>query len=300
MTVVQLRFCAYQYANLPIEVLVTRWLRAEELGFDVIWNCDTLNEPDVPGAAMFEATSILAAMATSTTRIRVGTLVNTLVYRNPAVVAKTAMTIDHLSNGRLELGFGGGVLESDHRASGIAWWDAAERVARFGEAIQIIDQMLRNDRTTWAGRFYKVEDADMVPTPIQRPRPPITIPAHGPMMLRVAAQFADSWSSWGGSQIETEAQMFAVTRERCARFGDLCISLNRDPKTIRHSLVCYPPLTPWESVQHFVDMIGRYRELGIDEFVLYWPNAWRDTPDETVAFETITAETIPELRREAT
>ena len=125
---VQLRFCAYQYANLRIEGLVARWLRAEELGFDVIWNCDTLNEPDVPRAAMFEATSILAAMATSTTRIRVGTLVNTLIYRNPAVVAKTAMTIDHLSNGRLELGFGGGVLESDHRASGIEWWDARERV----------------------------------------------------------------------------------------------------------------------------------------------------------------------------
>ena len=96
------------------------------------------------------------------------------------------------------------------------------------------------------------------------------------MMLRIAAQYADSWSSWGGYQIETEAQMFAATQERCARFGDLCVSLNRDPTTIRHSLVCYPPLTPWESVQHFVDMIGRYRELGIDEFVLYWPNAWRE------------------------
>ena len=136
----QLRFCAYQYANRPIDELVKRWQRAEELGFDVIWNCDALNEPDVPGAAMFEATSILAAMATSTKRIRVGTLVNTLIYRNPAIVAKTAMTIDHLSNGRLELGFGGGVLESDHRASGTAWWDASERVARFCEAIQIVDQ----------------------------------------------------------------------------------------------------------------------------------------------------------------
>ena len=119
------------------------------------------------------------------------------------------------------------------------------------------------------------------------------------MMLRIAAQYADSWSSWGGYQIETEAQMFAVTQERCARFGDLCASLNRDPRTIRHSLVCFPPLRPWESVQNFVDMIGRYRALGIDEFVLYWPNAWRDSPAENAAFETIAAQAIPNLRREA-
>ncbi len=85
-----LRFCAYQYGNLPFPELIERWRRAEALGFDVVWNCDAMNEPDHPGRINFEATETLAAMALSTSTIRVGTLVNTLIYRNPAVVAKAA------------------------------------------------------------------------------------------------------------------------------------------------------------------------------------------------------------------
>jgi alkanesulfonate monooxygenase SsuD/methylene tetrahydromethanopterin reductase-like flavin-dependent oxidoreductase (luciferase family) len=212
-----IRFCAYQYANRPLPELAQRWRSAEELGFDVLWNSDDLNEPDHPGSFMFEASSILTAMALRTSRIRVGTLVNTLIYRNPVVVAKAAMTIDHVSGGRLELGFGGGVLASDHTASGVPWWETPERVARFREAVHLVDQLLRNGVTSWSGDYYEAENAEMSPRPIQQPRPPLTIPAHGPSMLRVAAEYADSWSSWGGYQIETEKQMFAVTSERCAR-----------------------------------------------------------------------------------
>ena len=246
---------------------------------------------------MFEASSILTAMALYTSRIRVGTLVNTLIYRNPAVVAKTAMTIDHVSGGRLELGFGGGVLPSDHAASGVSWWQAPERVARFREAVQLVDRLLRNEVTSWSGEYYGVENAEMSPRPIQQPRPPLTIPAHGPSMLRVAAEYADSWSSWGGYQIETEEQMFAVTRERCARFDDLCGQFGRDPKTVWHSLVCFPPLRPWDSVGYFGEMISRYNEIGIDEFVLYWPQTWRERAQEDQVFEEIARELMPALRK---
>jgi alkanesulfonate monooxygenase SsuD/methylene tetrahydromethanopterin reductase-like flavin-dependent oxidoreductase (luciferase family) len=277
---------------------VARWKRAEELGFDVLWNCDALNEPDHPGMIMFESSSILTAMALHTSSIRVGTLVNTLIYRNPAVVAKTAMTIDHVSGGRLELGFGGGVLRSDHAASGIRWWRAPERVARFREAVQLVDQLLRSDVTSWSGQYYRVENAEMVPRPVQQPRPPLTIPAHGPSMLRVAAEYADSWSSWGGYQIETEDQMFAVTRERCARFDDLCAQLGREPSTVWHSLVCFPPLTPWDSVEYFGEMIGRYNEIGINEFVLYWPQTWRDLAREESVFEEVVRGLMPGLRNQ--
>jgi alkanesulfonate monooxygenase SsuD/methylene tetrahydromethanopterin reductase-like flavin-dependent oxidoreductase (luciferase family) len=293
----RIRFCAYQYANRPVPELVQRWNRAEELGFDVVWNCDDLNEPDHRGRIMFEASSILTAMALHTSRIRVGTLVNTLIYRNPAVVAKTAMTIDHVSGGRLELGFGGGVLPSDHAASGVSWWQPPERVARFREAVQLVDRLLRNDVTSWSGEYYGVEKAEMSPRPIQQPRPPLTIPAHGPSMLRVAAEYADSWSSWGGYQVETEEQMFALTRERCARFDDLCGQFGRDPKTVWHSLVCFPPLTPWDSVGYFGDMISRFNEIGIDEFVLYWPQTWRERAQEEPVFEEIARELMPALRK---
>ena len=292
-----LRFCAYQYAHLPIPQLVERWRRAELLGFDVLWNCDAMNEPDHPRMTMFESTSILTAMALHTSTIRVGTLVTTLIYRNPAVIAKTAMTIDHLSGGRLELGVGGGVLETDHAASGVPWWKPPERVDRYREAVALIDRMLRNGSTTVTGTYYGVDEADMVPLPVQRPRPPITIPAHGPSMLRIAAELADSWSSWGGYQIETEQQMYEVTRDRSRRFDDLCAEVGRDPATIRHSLVVFPPLTPWRSADAFSELVGRYREIGIDEFVQYWPGNWTNDPNEGRVFEEVAAAVIPALRR---
>jgi len=292
----RIRFCAYQYADQPLDELGRRWKRAEELGFDVLWNCDAINDPDVPRVPFFEATSILTAMAIHTSTIRVGTLINSLIFRNPAVVAKAAMTIDHISGGRLEFGFGGGVLEADHRNSGVPWWSGSERVARFREAIHIVDLMFRNEVTTWSGEYYRVDDVELIPGPVQKPRPPVSIPAHGPKMLRLAAEYADAWSSWGGYGIETEEQMFAVTRERSQLFDDLCAQLERDPRAIWHSLVVFPPLTPWESVEYFLDMVGRYGEIGIDEFVLYWPRKWRDAPHEDAVFEEVAREVIPAIR----
>ncbi len=294
----RIRFCAYEYAHRPIENLIERWRRAEVLGFDVLWNCDAMNEPDTPGRAMFEATSILAAMAVHTSTIRVGTLVNTLIYRNPAAVAKAAMTIDHLAGGRLELGYGGGVLHSDHDASGVEWWEARDRIARFREAVTIIDGMLTNDVFSYEGKYYAARNAEMAPRPIQDPRPPLTIPAHGPGMLRIAAEFADGWSSWGGYDIETEQQMYTVTRDRSARFDDFCSDVGRDPKSIWHSLVVFPPLQPWESAESFIDMVGRYGAIGIDEFVLYFPQNWREAPKEEEVFEQVALEVMPGLREE--
>jgi len=114
-------------------------------------------------------------------------------------------------------------------------------------------------------------------------------------MLRIAAEYADTWSSWGGYHIDTEEQMFAVTRDRSALFDDVCAELGRDPERVWHSLVCFPPLTPWESVEYFRDMVGRYREIGIDEFVLYWPQSWRERPGEDAVFEEVARE-LPALR----
>jgi hypothetical protein len=115
-------------------------------------------------------------------------------------------------------------------------------------------------------------------------------------MLRIAAEFGDGWSSWGGYDIDSEDQFFGVTRDRSARFDDLCVSLGRDPGSVRHSLVCFPPLTPWESTVYFEDMVGRYRGVGIDEFVLYWPQSWRDEPREQAVFEDVARDVIPKYR----
>ena len=295
----RLRFCAYQYQHLPLNALTQRWRDAERLGFDVLWNCDTLVEPDRPRHMLFDGPATLTLMAERTQTIRVGTLVTSLYFRHPATFAKSAMTIDHLSGGRLEIALGVGDPSAGPAATGIQW-TAGESVARFAEFVRLIDQLLTHETSDFNGTYFTSIGAETIPLPIQKPRPPLTIAAHGPKMLAIAARHADSWSSWGGYDVDTEDDFFRITAERCRRFDDLCVAANRDPATIRHSVVCFPPLTPWESTAYFEDMVGRMRAAGIDEFVLYWPQNWRpDTQHEWHVFEQVTAETIPAIRKRA-
>jgi alkanesulfonate monooxygenase SsuD/methylene tetrahydromethanopterin reductase-like flavin-dependent oxidoreductase (luciferase family) len=290
-----LRFCAYQYQHLPLEELRRRWRHAEQLGFDVVWNCDTIVEPDRPRHMMFDGPTTLTLMAADTATIRVGTLTSSLYFRHPVTLAKAVTTVDHLSGGRLEVGLGVGDPSAGARAAGVDW-SAAEQVARFAEFVELFDLLLRQEVTSYQGQYYRCSEAEVIPLPVQGPRPPITIAAHGPKMLRIAARYADAWSSWGGYGVVTEDDFYAATAERSHRFDDLCVAAGRDPSMIRHSVVCFPPLTPWESVGYFNDMVGRFAEIGIDEFVLYWPQAWRERPGEDAVFEEVAAAVIPQLR----
>ncbi|XGX79790.1 F420-dependent glucose-6-phosphate dehydrogenase [Terrabacter sp. BE26] len=291
-----LRFGAYQYQHLDLDTLHERWQEAERLGFDVLWNCDTVVEPDRPRHVMHDGPTTLTLMAATTSRIRVGTLVSSLYFRQPVTLAKATMTLDHLSAGRVELGLGVGDPSAGGPVAGVDW-SPSEQVARFGEFVELVDLLLRHEVTSYDGVYYRCAEAEVIPAPVQRPRPPITIAAHGPKMLSIAARFADSWSSWGGYGVQTEADFHRVTAERCHRFDDLVVRHGRDPEAIRHSLVCFPPLTPWESPDYFTDMVGTFVAAGIDEFVLYWPNTWRpDASHERHSFETIATEVIPKLR----
>lgn len=290
-----LRFCAYQYQHLPLPALQQRWREAERLGFDVLWNCDTVLEPDRPRHMMFDGPATLTLMAAGTTDVRVGTLVSSMYFRQPVTLAKAAMTVDHLSGGRVELALGVGDPSAGTQAVGVDW-SPAEQVERFREFVELTDLLLRQEVTHYQGRFYRCDEAETVPLPVQRPRPPLTIAAHGPKMLRIAAQYGDGWSSWGGYGVETEDDFLTVTADRSHRFDDLCADLGRDPAAIRHSLVCFPPLTPWRSAAYFSDLVGRYREVGIDEFVLYWPQSWRVDPAEDSVFEQVTTTLLPQLR----
>jgi hypothetical protein len=116
-------------------------------------------------------------------------------------------------------------------------------------------------------------------------------------MLQIAAKHGDGWSSWGGSGVETEEDFYRMTGERSKQFDDFCVAYDRNPRTIRHSVVCYPPLTPWESPEHFVDMVGRFSEIGVDEFVLYLPESWRVRPSEWEVMEEVASTLMPAMRR---
>jgi alkanesulfonate monooxygenase SsuD/methylene tetrahydromethanopterin reductase-like flavin-dependent oxidoreductase (luciferase family) len=228
-----LRFCAYQYQHLPLDALRRRWRDAEQQAFDVVWNCDTIVEPDRPRHMMFDGPTTLAMMAAETSRIRVGTLVSSLYFREPVTVAKAAMTLDHLSGGRVEVALGVGDPSAGSAAAAVTR-SPTEQVARFAEFVEVVDLLLRQEVTTYTGTYYRYDNAETIPLPLQRPRPPITIAAHGPKMLRIAARYGDGWSSWGGYGVQTEHDFYTVTAQRCVRFDELAVELGRDPRQIRH------------------------------------------------------------------
>jgi len=286
----------YVYQTLPVDELRARWRAVQDLGFDVLWNVDSLRDPDVERSPMLDGPVTLAAMAEATSSIRIGTLVTSMYFRHPVLLVRSAVAVDHLSGGRVEIALGVGDPSVGPEAVGEDPGEPGARVDRFGEFVELTDLLLRQEVTTFHGAWYRCAGAETIPGPIQQPRPPITIAAHGPRMLRVAAARADAWSQWGGYGIESEEQLYRVTADRCRRFDDLCVELGRDPTRIRHSLVCFPPLTPWASVDAFREMVDRYADLGIDEFVLYWPRRWRDDPGEDAVFEEVAERLLPSFR----
>lgn len=275
-----MRFGIYVLPNKPWSELERRWRLAEELGFDSIWGCDDLYWPETRASICFDGLVVLAAMAARTSRIRVGTLMLSLPIRdNPAVLAKEIIALDHLSKGRLEFGFGAGILEGDHAGAGHDFWARDERIARFREAVQIIDRALREEVVTFSGRYYRTTELWTSPGPLQRPRPPLVIAAHSAGMLRIAAEYADTWNSYGGF-VASEEEVYRRTADRAHRLDDLCVEIGRDPSSIGRSLLVLessgnlegaPPTRAFSSVGAFRDLVGRCRELGMSELVFYFP-----------------------------
>src|SRR5213592_3794185 len=179
------------------EKTVERWQLFERLGYESAWLCDHLVQPSRPEGPYFEAWSLLAGLAARTNKIRVGILVTSNTFRYPQVVAKMAVTVDHISNGRLEIGLGAGWYEPEHTMFGIEFPETRELVARFHEAVQVVDLMTREDTSSFDGTYYKLKDARSRPASIQKPRPPLLLGAFGPRMLKIVARFGDTWNAFG-------------------------------------------------------------------------------------------------------
>jgi alkanesulfonate monooxygenase SsuD/methylene tetrahydromethanopterin reductase-like flavin-dependent oxidoreductase (luciferase family) len=219
------RFGIVRNQNLPWQTLVRHWQEFERLGFDSIWHADHFQRPSLPEAPFLEGWTLLAALALQTEKPRIGILVSSNTFRHPPLLAKQAVTVDHISGGRLELGIGTGWYRAEHERFGVPFPETPELVGRFEEAVMLIDALLTKDVTSWEGRYYQVHDAPFRPAPLQQPRPPITLGAHGPRMLRIAARYADRWNSYGTS---------VEIRERNDRLDEACAASGRDPDpTIR-------------------------------------------------------------------
>jgi len=193
---------------------------AESLGFESLWVSDHFfMTSDSVGTPCLECWTTLATLARDTETLRLGPMVTAQSYRNPALLANIAATIDHISGGRLYFGIGAGWKEVEYRAYGYSFPSAAARIRQLEEAIEVAKMMWTEDRATFKGRYYRVEDALCFPKPVQKPHIPIWVGGTGSLTLRVAAKHADAVNfSWTQPPDMFEERL-EVLRGHCARVG---------------------------------------------------------------------------------
>lgn len=275
---------------------------AERAGFDSVWVSDHFfldwSKYGGPGTLQgsLECWTTLAGVAGTTDKIRIGSLTLCNDFRNPGLLAHMAATLDHLSNGRLEIGLGAGWYEPEYRATGIPFDRPGVRVERLAESLQIVTRLLDGERFDFAGKHYNLSDAVVRPEPAQRPRPPVLVGGKGDRIIRIAVEFADGWNmSWLGP-IDTYRERVAYANEACTKAG-------RDPQSFRKSVGAYVVAgkdeaeaqkrferlikrTPkgildsthsWEEfrrdriaggVSEVIDKLGEFQDAGADEIIV--------------------------------
>jgi F420-dependent oxidoreductase-like protein len=264
-----------------VDELRAVWRIADEAGFDHCWNFDhfaSIRE-DTTGD-IFEAWTLLGAMAQATERVRIGCMVTSNTYRHPGVLAKMAVTVDHLSGGRLEFGFGAGWAEGEHTMFGLEFGTAGQRIARMEEACRVVKLLWTEDRASFEGEHYRLADAVANPKPVQQPHPPIWIGGTGERKtLRVVAEQADVWNL-PEQEVEEAARLSGVLDRHCEDVG-------RDPTEIRRSV----QLGFDGDVDDLLARAVAYAGKGFSELIVYIRGGNAEADAETVA-----TEALPRLR----
>src|SRR5262245_58847618 len=259
-----LRFHVLLLPNVGWTEMKSRVMRLEDLGFEVAALADHFIDWTNPPAPWFESWTALAALAEATRTIRLSTVVTQIPLRNPAMLARQVLTLDHVSQGRIELGLGTGLtIDPSYAMAGLPNWEPGERVERFAEYVDLVDRLLSQEVTTYEGRYYPVEGAIMNPRPLQSPRPPILVAALGPRMMHLTARYADIWNSL--SFLPSFDDQLAETRTRCQTIDACCAAIGRDPATLRHSYTMFDTqarprggeIVYYESPQRFTDQVSR-------------------------------------------
>jgi alkanesulfonate monooxygenase SsuD/methylene tetrahydromethanopterin reductase-like flavin-dependent oxidoreductase (luciferase family) len=223
--------------------------RAETIGFDSLWLIDHMiyqfpfDDDTQPPHGLWECWSLLAALAAATERVELGTLVACTNFRNPALLAKTADTIDEISGGRLILGLGAGYHAFEFRAFG---YPTDHLIGRFEEALAIICPLLREGQVDFAGQYYRAEQCEIRPRGPRPGGPPVLLGGTGKRILGLTARYADSWNVWGRNNLETIRALQGDVDAACSAAG-------RDPATLVRTaavMVDLPgfagtPVAPW-------------------------------------------------------
>ena len=260
--------------------LVERVQFAEARGFDGAWVFDHFTPLyGDPSGPCLEGWTLLAGLAALTSRIRLGVLVTGITYRHPSILATQAITVDHISNGRLEIGIGAAWHQPEHEALGIPFPPIKERAERLEEGVQAIRLLMTKDRASFSGQHYRLANASYHPRPVQRPHPPIWIGASGEqLMLPIVARQADAWHAFGSDQ--SMARKSRLLDELAEKAG-------RDPKAILRS-ASLSLSRPWDQVRR---RAAQLREAGFGYVIAEWPSEGKGRLDEFV--ETV----MPELSR---
>jgi F420-dependent oxidoreductase-like protein len=251
--------------------LVERVQFAEASGFDGAWVFDHFKPLyGSPNGPCLEAWTVLAGLAAVTSKIRLGVLVTGITYRHPSILATEAITVDHISRGRLELGVGAAWHQPEHEALGIPFPPIKERAERLEEGVELMRLLMTKDRASFEGRHYQLHDATYRPRPIQKPHPPIWIGAGGEqLMLPIVARQADAWHAFGSEQT-----MAAKSR----LLDELAEKAERDPKQILRS-ASLSLSQPWDRVRR---RAAQLRQAGFSYLVAEWPSEGKGRLDEFV------------------
>ncbi|MDQ3876787.1 MAG: TIGR03560 family F420-dependent LLM class oxidoreductase [Actinomycetota bacterium] len=257
--------------QLSWDELLRRTRHAEDAGFDGAWVFDHFKPLyGDPSGPCLEGWTLLAALAQATQRIRLGTLVTGITYRHPSVLTAEAVTVDHVSHGRLELGVGAAWFQEEHEQLGIDFPKASERVRRLDEAIEVMTSLMGRGGATFRGRYYRLDDADYNPKPVQQPHPPLWIGAGGEkLMLPLVGRRADVWHSFGS--IELLEKRSAIVDRSAEEAG-------RDPSSIARATAL--------SLSDDLDVVRKRIEqlagIGIGYLTVSWPSEGQGRLDEFV------------------
>jgi alkanesulfonate monooxygenase SsuD/methylene tetrahydromethanopterin reductase-like flavin-dependent oxidoreductase (luciferase family) len=279
-------------------------LNFEALGYDVTYSVDHFvpENPAMLDQPVWEGPTIISAMAALTSRMRVGLMVAGNTYRNPGILAKIACTIDHISNGRMELGMGSGHTETEHRMYDIPYYTRGKRLRMFAESAKIVRSLVSNEVTTFEGEYYNIQEARCEPKPIQKPFPLLVGGIGEQLSMRIVAESADIWNNWTSPSPEEFAPKLEALKQHCKDVG-------RDVNEIRKSIHIKPAIgkTDAEIEDSIRAADGRHRSqgtpeqisetllqycaLGVSDFVFMF-----DHPGDRRTLELIATEVAPRVR----
>jgi F420-dependent oxidoreductase-like protein len=259
--------------------LQSRARLAEEAGFEGLWVFDHFKPLYAdPKGPCFEGWTLLAALAGVTDRIRLGALVTGVTYRHPSVLAAEAVTVDHVSGGRLEFGIGAAWFDGEHHQLGIEFPDTKTRIEWLEDAINIYRLLTTEEDVDYDGSHYSLKDATYLPRPVQKPYPPLWVGASGEKkMLPLVGRVADAWHTFGNRR--DLARKWDIVKSSAEAAG-------RDPSQIRRS-TNISVSKPWDEVR---DRANAYKELGLDILIVSWPSEGRERLEDFIE------NVLPELR----